>query len=113
MSKVVDTKTIIVNLLKVDQKTYTSFKRLQELIHFIYLGLKEQCKLKSYQISFDINFDAIERTVLYNSRIFDLDIDGEIIYLRETESVERLALRYQADDTIFRIIQSFGEENAA
>lgn len=113
MSKVVDTKTIIVNLLKVDQKTYLSVKRLQELIHFIYLELKDQCKLEAYQISFDINFDAIERTVLYNNRIFDLDIDGETIYLRETESVDQLVQRYRADETILDIIKVFGEENVA
>lgn len=113
MLKVVDTKTIIVNLLKIDKKNYLSVNRLQELIHFIYLGLKEQCKLEAYQISFDINFDAIKRTVLYNNRIFDLDIDGEMIYLRDTESVDQLARRYQADATILGIIEAFGEKNIA
>lgn len=113
MLKIVDTKTIIINLLKVDQKTYLSVKRLQELIHFIYLQLKEQCELQAYQISFDINFDAIERTVLYNNRLFDLDLDGKMIYLRDTESVDQLAQRYQADDTIFNIIKKFGHEHAA
>lgn len=113
MAKVIDTKTIIVNLLKVDQKTYLSVKRLQELIHFIYLELKEKNMLESYQISFDINFDAIERTVLYNNRIFDLDIDGEMIYLRESESLDQLARRYQTDNTIFGIIKVFGKGNVA
>lgn len=113
MSKIVDTKTIIINLLKVDQKTYLSISRLQNLIHFIYLQLKEQCKLDSYHISFDINFYAIERTILYNNRIFDLDIDAKKIYLRKSESVDQLAQLYPTDETIFRIIENFGEQNIA
>lgn len=113
MPKIVDTKTIIINLLKVDKKSYLSVKRLQELIHFIYLQLKEQCILEEYKISFDINFDAIERTVLYNNRIFDLDIDGETIYLRKKESVDQLVQYYQTDTTISKIIQIFGEQNVA
>ena len=111
MLKIVDTKTIIVNILKLDQKPYLPVKRLLELIHFIYLKLREKGKLEEYQISFDINFDAIERIVLYNNRIFDLGIDREIIYLNEMESIDQLTQRYQVDDTISEIIRAFSEEN--
>lgn len=109
----IDTKTIIVNLLKEDKKTYLSVKRLQELIDFIYLSLREKCKLDEYRISFDINFDAIERTVLYNNNIFGLDIDSEVIYLRESKSVEILSRQYQADSTILEIIKCFKNLNVA
>lgn len=104
-----DTKTIIVNLLKEDKKTYLSLERLQELLEFIYIELRRQEKLDIYQISFDINFGAIKRTVMYNSNIFSLDIDGENIYLRETQSIEVLAERYRVDDTIQNIIRDFAE----
>ena len=56
----IDTKTIIVNLLKADKKMYLSFDRLQELLSFLYNELKEQCRLENYNILFNVNFDAIE-----------------------------------------------------
>ncbi len=107
ISKFVDTKTIIVNLLKEDEKNYLTVKRLQSLMEYIYMELREQCQLDQYQISFDINFDAIERTVIYNNNIFGLDIDGEIIYLRESKSADELAQQYKADNTILNIIKNF------
>lgn len=111
--KFVDTKTIIVNLLKEDEKTYLSVKRLQELMGFIQTQLREKCQLDRYQISFDINFDAIERTVFYNNNIFELDIEGQMIYLRESKSVDELVRQYQADNTILNIIKNFKNVVAA
>ena len=49
----IDTKTIIVNLLKADKKTYLSFDRLQELLSFLYTELKDQCCLENYNIFFN------------------------------------------------------------
>lgn len=109
----VDAKTIIVNLLKEDQKDYLSIDRLQKLVNFIYVELSKSRKLDKYQISFDINFYSIERTVQYNSDIFELDIDGECLRLRERTSVDSLAEKYQTDDTIISIIKKFHNQNAA
>ena len=103
----IDTKTIIVNLLKADKKTYLSFDRLQELLSFLYTELKEQCRLENYNILFNVNFDAIERTVRYNEKIFGLDIEAETIYLREPKSIDLLANQYQVDETILSIILSY------
>lgn len=109
----VDTKTIIVNLLKEDKKNYLSVVRLQKLVDFIYLELSKQKKLNEYQISFDINFYSIERTVQYNNDIFELDIDGENLRLKKRESADDLAKKYQVDDTIITIIRHFQNINAA
>lgn len=109
----VDTKTIIVNLLKEDKKNYLSVERLQKLVDFIYLELSKQKKLNEYQISFDINFYSIERTVQYNNDIFELDIDGENLRLKKRESADDLAEKYQVDDTIITIIRNFQNINAA
>lgn len=109
----VDTKTIIVNLLKEDKKNYLSVERLQKLVDFIYLELSKQNKLKEYQISFDINFYSIERTVQYNNDIFELDIDGENLRLKKRESADDLAEKYQVDETIITIIREFQNINAA
>lgn len=107
MPKFIDTKTIIVNLLKEDQKEYLSFDRLQELLNFIYKELLNRKILDDYHILFDINFDSIERTVLYNNNIFILDLDDEAIYLRQPNLISDLAKRYQVDDTIYNIIREF------
>ena len=107
VSTFIDTKTIIVNLLKADKKTYLSFDRLQELLSFLYNELKDQCRLENYNIFFNVNFDAIERTVRYNEKIFGLDIEAGTIYLREPKSIDLLANQYQVDQTILSIISSY------
>ena len=110
---IIDIKMIIVNLLKEDKKTYLSVNRLQELISFIYDELSKENQLDKYRICFDVNFDAIERTVLYNNSIFKLDIDGEMIYLRENNNVENLVEKYRTDEKITEIIYNFVNFTAA
>lgn len=110
--KVIDTKTVIINLLEMDKKTYLSVKRLQKLLMFIYNELCERDALSDYEIVFDISFDSIERTVLCNSRIFDLDLDGDLIYLRE-RNINKLAEQYALDDNIKNIIDKFVQEGVA
>lgn len=107
LPKFVDTKTIIVNLLREDKKEYLSLNRLQNLLSYIYVELWRQKKLREYQISFDINFDAIERTVIYNRDIFALDIDGETIYLRDAKQLDVLVQDYSLDDTLLAIVHKF------
>lgn len=111
--KFFDTRTIIVNLLKEDKEKYLSIDRLIRLLHFIYLELKEKSILSNYQISFDISFDAIERTVIYNTNIFILDIDEEKIYLRDPQNIDKLAQKYKVDETVGNIIKEFKSQNAA
>lgn len=108
--KVLDTKTIIINIMAVDNKTYLSVKRLQKLFVFIYNKLSVQNALGNYEIVFDIGFDSIERTVLCNSRIFDLDLDGDLIYLRDRD-ITHLAELYALDENIREIIADFVKEN--
>lgn len=109
----IDTETIIVNLLKEDKKTYLSIKRLQKLLVFIYDELSKQNELDKYNIYFDVNFDAIERTILYNNNIFKLDIDGDMIYLREKNDVDDLAEQFKTDRKIKTIINNFIKMTAA
>lgn len=108
-----DTKTIIINLLKEDKKEYLSFKRLQKLLVYIYNELIKIEKIDRYNTCFDVNFDAIERTVLYNNNLFILDIDGEMIYLRKPELAESLAEQYKTDEIIKTIIVEFINSTAA
>lgn len=102
-----DTKTIIVNLLNEDKTNYLSINRLKKLLVFIYKELDKQAKLSDYEILFDVNFDSIERTVIYNNSIFALDIKGENIILKEPKQIHKLAENYQVDNNIKNIIHSF------
>jgi len=105
--KPIDTKTIIVNLLKEDAQEYLSLERLRNLLRFIHRELFKRNILDNYQIFFDVNFNSLRRTVLCNKTIFELDFDGDNIYLREPASIDILADRYRVDDTIQEIIHTF------
>ena len=105
--KFFDTKTIILNLLKEDNEMFISIERLQNLLSYIYIELRKKRILHQYDILFDINFEAIERTVVYNNNIFFLDIDGDKIYLRENQDLTVLTEQYEVDDTVCEIIKDF------
>lgn len=105
--KFFDTKTIILNLLKEDNEMFISIERLQNLLSYIYIELRKKRILDQYDILFDINFEAIERTVVYNNYIFFLDIDGDKIYLRENQDLTVLTEQYEVDDTVCEIIKDF------
>lgn len=105
-----DTKTIIVNLLKKDNKTFLSVGRLQDLLDFIYLQLQEKNKLDEYQIVFDVYFDALERTVIYNGNIFALDIDDKTIYLTDLTEFNSATSNCVLDDTLDSIVTDFVDQ---
>lgn len=105
--KFIDTKTIIVNLLREDQKEFLSLDRLQSLLSFIYEELWKADKLGDYQISFDVNFDALERTVIYNQDIFTLDMDSGVLYLRHEGTIETAARACPLDETLSGIVHNF------
>lgn len=105
----ISTETVIINLLRQDETTYLSVKRLFRLERFIWNKLKELGELDNYRIDFDISFDAVERTVMYHNKIFDLDINGEVIYLKEKLALENNASneKYSVDTKILGLIQEF------
>lgn len=108
----IDTKTIIVNLLKEDKHNSVSVERLKNLVVYIYQELSVKHKLNDYQIAFDISVYSIERTVDYNNDIFELDITGENIRLRKHKSADALAEKYQVDEIIISIIKNFHNSQA-
>ena len=80
-SLVIDAETIIVDLLREDKKYYVDIDRIDQLCRYIKEQLIQGDHFDDYQtVVFDVNFDAIARTVQYRSNIFDL-VDGRI-YLK-------------------------------
>lgn len=103
----VDTKNIIVNLLKEDKKEYLSIERLQNLLNYTYIELWKLKKLNDYQITFEIDSDAIKRTVLYNKEIFALDASEKTIYLCNFGDINNFADNFSVDSTLLGIIKKF------
>lgn len=80
-SLVIDAETIIVNLLREDKRYYVDIDRIDRLCSYIKEQLVQGEYFDEYQtVVFDVNFDAIARTVQYRSNIFDLV--GDRIYLK-------------------------------
>ena len=80
-SLVIDAETVIVNLLREDKKYYVDIDRIDQLCSYIKEQLIRGKYFDEYQtVVFDVNFDAIARTVQYRNNIFDLI--GDRIYLK-------------------------------
>lgn len=100
---VVDAETVIVNLMREDQRTYLSIPRLHRLIDYIYEQLVEQNFLSDERVIFDVSFDAIERTVMYNNNLFDLV--GDTIYLKT--SIDKIEIKCEVDERLSGMIKAF------
>ena len=103
---IISTEKIIINLLKEDATTYLAVKRLFKLESFICKRLREYGELNSkYVPTFDVSFDSIERTVMYHNKIFDLDINCGVIYLKEKVQLD--SEEYFIDERITSLIKEF------
>lgn len=102
----VDAGTVIVNLLKEDQKNYLPLNRLKKLTTYIALQLEQEQYLDKYDVVvFNVNFESIERTVLCNSHLFELV--GHNIVLKEEKLSSRTMELFQENKDIIEIIHTF------
>ena len=108
-SLVIDAETIIVNLLREDKKYYVDIDRIDQLCSYIKEQLIQGDYFNKYQtVVFDVNFDAIARTVQYRSNIFDLV--GDRIYLKcERDQLPNIP---QTNDCLRKMISDFVEQAA-
>lgn len=108
------TETIMVNLLKEDRKRYCTMDKLQRLCSYIYQRLSDDNQIgkDKYSVNFAISFEAIERNILYNSMIFQLGADGNIVYLREESDMDELVKKFHADVVIKGYIRDFIQMSA-
>lgn len=108
-SLVIDAETIIVNLLREDKKYYVDIDRIDQLCSYIKEQLIQDDYFDEYQtVVFDVNFDAIARTVQYRSNIFDL-VDGRIYLKCEQDQLPDLP---NTNDYLKKIISKFVEQVA-
>lgn len=107
-----DAGTVIVNLLKEEKSKYLTLKKIDKLVDYLYKQLIAGGYLQKYaDIIFNVNFDAIERTVWFNNNVFDLI--GDTIYLKSENIPEAISEKYKADSSIEKMIRDFVANNAA
>lgn len=108
----IDAGTVIINLLKEEKSECLSLGRLDKLVSYIYEQLQQMDLVDKYQdIVFDVNFDAVERTVFYNNRLFELV--GDTILLKCAEIPSDVINKYKPEQCIYRIIKKFISEKVA
>lgn len=109
--KIINTETIIINLLREDGKDYCTVERVQRLCAYIYEQLIERKLLDQYSVKFAVDPESIRRIILYNSMIFDLNGDGSIISIRKPNTLDDLILNFEADFVIIDMIRAFNDSN--
>ena len=103
-SLVIDAETVIVNLLREDKKYYVDIDRIDQLCCYIKEQLIQGKYFDEYQtVVFDVNFDAIARTVQYRNNVFDLV--GDRIYLNcEQDKIPNMP---HTNDCLRKMISDF------
>jgi hypothetical protein len=102
----IDAEKVIVNLIEEDKKKYITLERLERLINYIHRQLVDRNLLETYDnVIFKVNFEAIERTVLFNNMIFELI--GNTIYLKQNIPDEMKKKCFINDKNIQKIIKDF------
>lgn len=102
----ISTEKIIINYLNENQKIYFSLNEIQELCGYVYQQLVKQNLLEKYFIKFSVDIESIEKTVLYNHKIFCLNDDG-IAYFCNPKDINSLVFTYKIDSVITDIIKNF------
>lgn len=106
---ILDAETVIINLLREDKETYLPVNRIMQLVYYVYDQLTEGQYLDGTEVVFNVNFDAIERTVIYNDYYFAL-IDETIYLLRDLETIQNKCI---VDEKLRSIIEAFCKTNVA
>lgn len=107
----ITSEKVMVNLLRADKKKYLSISRLYRFVAFLRQELEIKAGLPNdREVVFNINFDAIERTVQYNNNTYDLI--GDKIFLKGTlPSLDDD--NYEDNEILSKAAQKFSEQYVA
>lgn len=105
METIIENKTFIYHLFKHSQKNWMEFDFFYEFLEFLYKELSKREILKNYRIWYDMSLRGLEYTVSYNPDL-DFDLDNRI-YLKKSNSLEKLLERYPIDSVIESIISEY------
>ncbi len=102
---------IILNILKLENKTYLSVDSLKKYTAYLSSELEERKIKDNYCFWPHYNIDTIERFVLWDNDILKIDIDRDYIYLRDKNSLDQLIEKKPLDKEIIKIIESKVKNN--
>lgn len=110
IKKKVQTKDIMINLIKYNRNDRLTTSEYLDLIKIIYKELKEKQLLDKYDIAFDVDIESLKRVAEYNSDIFIDEIRySDEIRIRVPEMLDDYFEKYFIDQTIDGIVKNYCE----
>ncbi len=110
IKKKVQTKDIMINLIKYNRNDRLTTSEYLDLIKIIYKELKENQLLDKYDIVFDVDVESLKRVAEYNSDIFIDEIRySDEIRIRVPEMLDDYYEKYFIDETIDGIVKNYCE----
>ncbi|MBE6149903.1 MAG: hypothetical protein E7170_04205 [Firmicutes bacterium] len=110
MKKCIQTKDLIINLIKYNNSDRITTIDYLELLKFIYKKLKEQKLLDKYEIAFEIDTESLKRVAEYNSDILVDEIEySNEIRIKSPTKLEDYFKKYSIDETVDEIIKNYCE----
>lgn len=104
----VETKNIMINLIKYNYSDRLRITEYLELLKFLWIELKNRNLLDKYEIAFDVDVESLKRVVEYNSDIFVDDIKySNDIRIKVPEMLRDYIGRYFIDETIDEIVKNY------
>lgn len=110
IKKKVQTKDIMITLIKYNHNDRLTTSEYLDLLKIIYKKLKETQLLDKYEIAFGVDIESLKRVAEYNSDIFIDEIRySDEIRIRVPENLSDYFKKYFIDETIDRIVKDYCE----
>lgn len=110
IKKKVQTKDIMITLIKYNRSDRLTTSEYLDLLKIIYKKLKEIQLLDKYEIAFDADIESLKRVTEYNSDIFIDEIGySDEIRIRIPENLSDYFKKYFIDETMDRIVKDYCE----
>lgn len=110
IKKKVQTKDIMITLIKYNHSDRLTVSEYLDLLKIIYQKLKETQLLDKYEIAFDVDIESLKRVAEYNSDIFIDEISySNEIRIRVPENLNDYFEKYFIDETMDRIVKDYCE----
>lgn len=110
IKKKVQTKDIMITLIKYNYGDRLTTSEYLDLLKIIYQKLKETQLLDKYEIAYDVDIESLKRVAEYNSDIFIDEISySDEIRIRVPENLNDYFEKYFIDETMDRIVKDYCE----
>ena len=116
---IVDNPKIMANLFKFSGMEAMSYERVRAGMNDLCFELYKLYQnkviypgLKGYRVCCQSDDDSIVRSAIYNNRIFGVDEDAKLFYIRKGVDLKKVCEdeEYYLDDTCKEILKKFAEQ---